>query len=280
MSTATQVQPYMRLQDRVSTPLDHGAWRTAQLVKNWKHTDPEPHNLFEVRIQHVGDALSMQCFGNGEVVPVSSSAVHINTLFAANSGSRDAMSFFADVDFGFMVSRFQGNVNLGLLVLAGFHDFKDGSARSNFFSREFFYSVSGLQAQLSAPMISGQPDDSRHRDTSSLLGRWRNTNSASQGVAIVEILDRGEHLGIRAYGVGQSGNLDWGEVPGHAYADCSSHEAMAFSSVVALEGIRCHFQANIKQGVLVVAYFTEFDDGSGRSNYFTREFYYKETDAD
>lgn len=271
----------MRLQDRVGTPLDHGAWRTTQIVKNWKHTDPKPHNLFEVRIQQIGDGLSMQCFGNGEVVPVSSPAVHINTLFAANSGSREAMSFFVEVDFGLMVSRFQGNVNLGLLVLAGFHDFKDGSARSNFFSREFFYSVPGLQARLPVPAISGQPDGSRRLDTSSLLGRWRNTNSASEGVAIVEITDRGDHLGIRAYGVGESGNLDWGEVPGRAYGkDSCSHEAMAFSSVVALEGIRCHFQANVKQGVLVIAYFTEFEDGSGRSNYFTREFYYKETDAD
>lgn len=271
----------MRLQDRVSTPLDPGAWRTTQLVKNWRHTDPKPHNLFEVRVQQAVGALSMQCFGNGELVPVSSPAVHINSLFAANSGSRDAMSFFVEVDFGFMVSRFQGNVNLGLLVFAGFHNFTDGSARSNFFSREFFYSVTGPQRQLPAPVISGQPAGSRRLDISPLLGRWRNTNSASQGVAIVEIMDRGQHLGIRAYGVGQSGNLDWGEVPGHAYAkDYSSHEAMAFNSVVALEGIRCHFQANVKQGVLVIAYFTEFLDGSGRSNYFTREFYYKETDAE
>jgi hypothetical protein len=187
------------------------------------------------------------------------------------------MSFFVDFDFGGMISRFQGNVNLGLLVLAGFHDFKDGSARSNYFSREFFYSVASLQAVAPASDAPSQDAGSRRLDTSSLLGFWRNTNSASLGIAAVEISDHGEHLGVRAHGVGESGTVDWGEVAGPIYAkDCSSVDAMAFSATFSSQGIRCHLQANVKQGVLVIAYFTEFQDGSGRSNYFSREFYYKE----
>lgn len=276
MSTAVQ-QPYMRLQDRTGASSGCGPLAVGPLTKTWRHTDPEPYVIREVRIQGKPMALTVECFGTGALVPVSLPAVHASTIFAANPGSSDGMAFFAEFDFGHVVSRFQGNVNLGLLVLAGFHDFKDQSSRSNYFSREFFYSVTGPETQLAALGYSSQAEGSRGLDTSALVGRWQNTNRASQGVATVEVMDRGELVGIRAYGVGESGNVDWEEVPGRVYAkDCSSLDAMAFSAAFSSQGIRCHLQANIKQGVLVIAYFTEFQDGSGRSNYFSREFYYKE----
>ncbi len=277
MSTAIQAQSYMRLQDRLNARLERGPLGVALLTNAWRHTDPEPHNLRAVRIQGSPVALMFDCVGNGEVIPLNCPAVRVSTVFAANPGSREAMAFFAELDFGHVVSRFQGNVNLGLLVLAGFHDFKDGSSRSNYFSREFFYSETGQQAQLSRQEISNAGGGSRHLASSALVGFWRNTNAGSQGVATVEIRDRGDQLGIRAFGVGESGTVDWGEVPGRTYAkDFSSSHAMAFSAVFSAEGIRCHLQANVKQGVLVIAYFTEFQDDSGRSNYFAREFYYKE----
>jgi hypothetical protein len=275
--TVIQPQLYMRIQDRADALPSSSQLNVGLLTKTWQHTDHQPHNLREVRIQGESEVLTIECFGTGATVPLNSPAVQTSTIFAANPGSSEGMSFFAEFDFGHMVSRFQGNVNLGLLVLAGFHDFKDGSRRSNYFSREFFYSAAGAQTKLSVPDTSNQADDSRRLDTSALLGRWRNTNIGSQGVAMVEVNDRGEQLGIRAHGAGDSGTLDWGEVLGQSYAkDSSCSDAMAFSAMFGAEGIRCHLQANIKQGVLVIAYFTEFNDGSGRSNYFSREFYYKE----
>ena len=277
MSTVVSAQSYMRLQDRVSVPAEHSLLSVGLLTHTWRHTDPEPRNLREVHIRGTPVALTIECFGTGQPMPLHSAAVPANALFAASPGSQDAMSFFAEFDLGHMVSRFQGNANLGLLVLAGFHDFKDASVRSNFFSREFFYSATGRQAELFPPELSSPAEGSGHLDSAALLGLWRNTNAASQGVAAVQVTDHGEHLGICAYGVGESCNLDWGEAVGRPYAkDCCSSDAMAFSASFSLEGIRCHLQANVKQGVLVIAYFTEFLDGSGRSNYFAREFYYKD----
>ncbi len=276
MSIASQSQQYMRLQDCTSAPPEQYPLSVGLLTKTWRNTDPEPQGLREVRIQGTAEALSIECFGAGALVPLNSPAVLASPIFAANPGAREGMSFFVEFDFGSMVSRFQGNVNLGLLVFAGFHDFKDGSPRSNYFSREFFYSVSS--PQVASPLdIPSQGAGSRQLDTSPLLGFWRNTNNISLGIAAIEISDRDERLSIRAYGVGESSTVDWGEVMAPAYAnDCSSADAMAFSATFGAQGIRCHLQANIKQGVLVVAYFTEFNDGSGRSNYFSREFYYKE----
>jgi hypothetical protein len=267
----------MRLQDCASAPSEQGPLGVGLLIKTWKHTDPDPYGVRAVRVQGTAGALSVECFGTGVLMPLNSPAAPASPIFAANPGVREGMSFFVEFDFGSMVSRFQGNVNLGLLVLAGFHDFKNSSHRSNYFSREFFYSVANLQTGLPASGFLNPKTGNRRLDTSALLGFWRNTNSASLGIACVEISDRGEHLGIRAHGVGESGTVDWGEVAAPAYAkDCSSPDAMAFSATFSSQGIRCHLQANVKQGVLVIAYFTEFQDGSGRSNYFSREFYYKE----
>src|SRR5258708_14278870 len=97
-----------------------------------------------------------------------------------------------------------------------------------YISLKFFYSVPSPQAELT----SGGPNQgtgSRQLDTSPLRGFWRNTNSASVGIATIKICDRGEHLGVRVCGIGESGTVDWGEVLCPAYAnDCSSTEAMAF----------------------------------------------------
>jgi hypothetical protein len=267
----------MRLQDRANPPLEHAQLGVGQITKTWRHTDPQPQGVREVRIQGTAEALSIECFGTGGIVPLSFPAVQANTIFAANPASRDGMAFFAEFNFDGLVSRFQGNVNLGLLVLAGFHDFKRGSTHSNYFSREFFYSVASSQPPPE-PDVLTQAGGNRRLDTSSLLGLWRNTNNASQGISAIEINARGEDLRIHAFGVGESAPVDWGETLARSYAkDCFSSDAMAFSAVFGAGEIRCHLQANIKQGVLVVAYFTEFKDASRRSNYFSREFYYKET---
>ena len=53
-----------------------------------------------------------------------------------------------------------------------------------------------------------------------------------------------------------------------------SRLAKAFSARYRADDFAMTLQANIKQGVLVVASFTEFDDDD-RSSYFHREFYYR-----
>ena len=59
--------------------------------------------------------------------------------YAENVSSRQPSGFFADYDFGFMELRLAANFNKGLLIVAGFSRFRSGDARSNYFTREFFY---------------------------------------------------------------------------------------------------------------------------------------------
>ena len=95
-------------------------------------------------------------------------------------------------------------------VLAGFHDFRDGSDNP-----------------ITSPVNSFIPWQARRPSypplitqfmrleslVGSLSSAWflRNTNSASLGVAAIEITDHGQEVGIRAYGVAESGTMDWGE---------------------------------------------------------------------
>lgn len=48
-------------------------------------------------------------------------------------------AFCADYDLGFMEARLAANTNKGLVVIAAFFNFKDGSGRTNMLCREFFY---------------------------------------------------------------------------------------------------------------------------------------------
>jgi hypothetical protein len=53
------------------------------------------------------------------------------SLFAADTGSTEAMAFSAFYDFGFMETYLQAHVRQGVLIIAKFDRFKDKSGRSN-----------------------------------------------------------------------------------------------------------------------------------------------------
>jgi len=105
-------------------------------------------------------------------------------------------------------------------------------------------------------------------DLSALTGTWKNTNAASNGVVVLDVTADDE-LQITAN--------DWGSTSAHAYSadGFESRQALAFNGTFLLAGRDVRLQANIKAGVLVIAFLTRFHDDSGRSNTFVREFYYR-----
>ena len=113
-------------------------------------------------------------------------------------------------------------------------------------------------------------------DPGPLLGTWKNTNPEPRGIEGIELSRRdGNRMTVRVRGAGPDGWMDWGEVEGDVFAKCaSSSEAMAFSARYDLGFQIVELQANIKQGVLVVASLHEIRDGS-RSSYFAREFFFR-----
>ena len=112
-------------------------------------------------------------------------------------------------------------------------------------------------------------------DTSSLLGDWRNTNANGTIMQIV-VEDRRSRLS------GQAGlpvlhvSCEWGEVEAPVFAfEFDGKQAGAFYALYDRGGEELRVQANVKLGVLVVVTLFRFRDGSGRSNYFNREFFYR-----
>ncbi len=113
--------------------------------------------------------------------------------------------------------------------------------------------------------------DAVHLDVSALTGTWNNTNRDSRGIVRFTITPRAKGVDVQSFGL-----APWPSSPATVYGDrLDTREAMAFSAVVDLGYCDVHLQANIKGGVLVVASLNRFKDGSGRSSYFTREFYYR-----
>jgi hypothetical protein len=108
-----------------------------------------------------------------------------------------------------------------------------------------------------------------------LTGVWLNTNTASRGIVKIEITAHGSKLAVRVFGACNPDPRDWGIVEAdYVYANnISSHIAAGFVAWYRFDFSETHLQANWNQGLLVLASFTSFKDGSKRSDYFSREFF-------
>jgi hypothetical protein len=109
-------------------------------IGTWEKTNEKPGQwIRRVEIAREGsDQIAVRLWGGDAPSPSDWGTAAANALFANAITSSTGAAFITRYDFGFLHSEIQGNVNLGLLVLAGFHRFRDGSGRSDLFTREFF----------------------------------------------------------------------------------------------------------------------------------------------
>ena len=109
-----------------------------------------------------------------------------------------------------------------------------------------------------------------------LLGTWLNTNTATRGIASAILMHKDGRIVLRIVAAGDAGPHDWGESAASLFAaDASSSEAMAFSAFYDFGFMETQLQAHVRQGVLIIAKFDRFKDSRGRSNYFSKEFFYR-----
>ena len=109
-----------------------------------------------------------------------------------------------------------------------------------------------------------------------LLGTWLNTNDATQGIVRAVLTASGSEIELQIVAAGDPGTCDWGRTGARLFsADTSSAEAMAFSAFYDFEFMETRLQAHVRQGVLIIAKFDRFKDNSGRSNYLSKEFFYR-----
>jgi hypothetical protein len=113
-------------------------------------------------------------------------------------------------------------------------------------------------------------------DLSSLIGRWKNTNSATRGISEIIISEDGENLRVQTLGACASGPRDWGEGRATTYAYSVAGDIVAgFELTYDFGAQETLVTAIHNRGVLVIHAYHRFKNGSGRSNFISKEFFHQ-----
>ena len=129
-----------------------------------------------------------------------------------------------------------------------------------------------IEDEVEAPAPAGRPAV----DTAPFVGCWLSTNKNTQGIAKLVVIGDGDDLRVQAFGANTPAPCEWGEVTGTVFSDgAASTTGLAFRAFYDFGFKETVLQAKVKKGVLVVANFNRFKDGSRRASYFSREFFYR-----
>lgn len=112
-----------------------------------------------------------------------------------------------------------------------------------------------------------------------LTGRWVNTNRETEGIVECTIELNGDQFSISAHGVGEDGSIPWPMTTARALANLeeeANQRAMALGASFDFGFMRTEAYLRVNKGVLVIVVFNMFLDDSGRSNYVSREFFYRQ----
>ncbi len=133
---------YAKLQDRPQPGSETGRSEPADaapLLGTWINTNVATTGITKAVVTPVNGDLTLRVFGAGEPEQHDWGEAKVKTVFADSIGSERAISFTAEYDFGFLETELQTNLAKGLLIITSLNTFKDGSSRSDYFSREYFY---------------------------------------------------------------------------------------------------------------------------------------------
>ena len=111
-------------------------------------------------------------------------------------------------------------------------------------------------------------------DTSALLGSWVNSNPETNGIARMVMSEAGGKLSIQVYAVGPEGLIDWGAAGVEVFMSSPSSRVVAgFTCLYDFGFAETRLRAMIMKGLIVLAQFHNFKDGSRRADYFVREYF-------
>jgi hypothetical protein len=278
------------LQDRsgATVKIDRRKLDPSGLAGRWVNTNAHGNGVQEITIDADPGAVELLAVSTANDRLCSWGTTRADMVYGADANARNAMSFTARYNLGGHRIELQGNMNLGLLVVASFNH--RGAAGYNYFAREFYRSGERATAPVATPWsassgrVGGDDPDEGVRavpglsfDGSEMFGDWLNTNPDSKGIVRLRIDSNAQNGAVvRLWGAGAPSPVEWGSAEADLFALSSrSRLAKAFNARYLAPDANITLQANIKQGVLVVATFTDFGDDDGRSNYFHREFYYR-----
>jgi hypothetical protein len=111
-----------------------------------------------------------------------------------------------------------------------------------------------------------------------LIGRWANTDPATRGIREITIAGDGDRFSVKVVGAGADGPIPWPSGAVQALANLeeeAGQRTVAFSVIFDLGFMKAETYLRVNKGVLVIVLFNTFHDGSGRSSYVTREFFFR-----
>ena len=106
----------------------------------WHNTNPATGQIVELEITQVNDTFYLQAYGAGKSVGEKIDWGKVECeIFSSNIHSRIVEGLTANYDMEYMNTRIASNLKYGILVIQTYNTFRDGSERSNYFTREFFH---------------------------------------------------------------------------------------------------------------------------------------------
>jgi hypothetical protein len=285
------------------------------IVGSWWNTNPRTWGLREAEIRLEGRAFAVAAVAAASAdSDCDWGHALVERMFTDGPASDRVCGYTATFELGHARTNLQANMNHGLTIIAAFTTFADQSGRLSYMTREFFHRAEpelrpAWDVHLPAEIDAGhgpaaaRVDDrlpmllASDIDPSPLLYTWRNADASTKGIWEISCSRGDGGLLVRVVGVGPDGPIDWGETVATLYTDISPtgggraasgsgtpHHAdisataagPAFLAVHDHGFMRVHLQARINLGLLVVAMFSEFHDGSGRADYFHREVFVRQ----
>jgi hypothetical protein len=243
------------------------------LTGAWINTESIPRGVAQLVIERRSDATGIWALGADDPSREGWGWTDAEATYAASAAGGTAVAFTASFQNASMPVELQANVSKGLLIVSSFR-IRDAS-----FAREFFYRID--PGELEAIPVAGQELAARlsapTSSASSFVGTWGNTNLPQCGIAWVKFEATGNGVTMQVLGIDESGQNDWGRTTVEVYSEpgTTSSEPAKIKARYLVGSTDVQLHGWIKQGVLVLALFRRYQDGSGRSNFFDREFFYR-----
>jgi len=107
-----------------------------------------------------------------------------------------------------------------------------------------------------------------------LIGTWLNSNPDTNGIVRLIASESEGKVSVQVYAVGSEGLIDWGVTDVTLFAATPASRVCAgFACRYDFGFVETRLQGMIMKGLLVLAQLHHFKDGSGRADYFVREYF-------
>lgn len=114
-------------------------------------------------------------------------------------------------------------------------------------------------------------------DLTDLLGTWVNTHRETRSLCRFTLTPNASGYSIETLAATESGAQTLGRTEVRPFApNVNSRKADGFTARYDFEFLEMSLAAYCAKGLIVVSQYTRFKDGSGRPDYFNREFFFKE----